>query len=66
MNSSLSCSGGRWCERADALFGIEGIHVSSVTPPGAGLILCVETGESVTAVSGPPNVASEVQRTPIK
>ncbi|MET4096680.1 transposase family protein [Arthrobacter sp. UYCu712] len=48
MNNSLSCSDGRWCTRADALLGVEGIHVNSVTTSGTGLVLGVETGEDVT------------------
>ena len=48
MNNSMSCSDGRWCTRADALLGVEGIHVSSVTATGRGLVLGVETGEDVT------------------
>ncbi|WP_461175121.1 ISL3 family transposase (plasmid) [Arthrobacter sp. Z1-9] len=47
MNNSMSCSGGRWCTRADALLGVEGIHVSTVTPTGKGVVLGVETGEDV-------------------
>ena len=48
MNNSMSCSGGRWCTRADALLGVEGVRVSSVTATGTGLLLGVETGENVT------------------
>jgi transposase len=33
--------------RADALLGVEGIHISSVTATAAGLVLGVETGEDV-------------------
>ncbi|WP_370525977.1 transposase family protein [Pseudarthrobacter sp. NBSH8] len=44
MNNSMSCSGGRWCARADALLGVEGIHVSTVTATGTGLLLRIETG----------------------
>lgn len=33
---------------ADALFDVEGIHISSVTATGRGLVLGVETGEDVT------------------
>jgi transposase len=40
----MSCSGGRWCTRADALLGAEGIHVSTVTATVTGLVLGVETG----------------------
>lgn len=48
MNNSMSCSDGRWCTRADALLGVEGVHVSSVMATGRGLVLGVETGEDVT------------------
>ncbi|MET3722080.1 MULTISPECIES: transposase family protein [unclassified Arthrobacter] len=48
MNNSMSCSGGRWCSRADALLGVEGIHISSVTASTAALVRRVETGEDVT------------------
>ena len=48
MNNSMSCSCGRWCTRADALLGVEGIHISSVTATGTGLVLRIETGENVT------------------
>jgi transposase len=44
----MSCSGGRWCTRADALLDVEGIRVSSVTATGTGLVLRVETGETVS------------------
>ncbi|WP_444964457.1 ISL3 family transposase [Pseudarthrobacter sulfonivorans] len=44
MNNSMSCSAGRWCMRADALLGVEGVHVSSVTATRTGLVLGVETG----------------------
>ncbi|MCU1568620.1 MAG: family transposase [Pseudarthrobacter sp.] len=44
----MSCSHGRWFTRADALLGVEGLHVGSVTVSRAGLVLGVETGEDVT------------------
>lgn len=44
MNNSISCSDGRWCTRADALLGVEGIHVSTVMATVTGLVLGVETG----------------------
>ena len=44
MNNSMSCSAGRWCMRADALLGVEGVHVSSVTATRTGLVRGVETG----------------------
>lgn len=47
MNNSMSCSCGRWCTRADAPLGVEGIHIRSVTSTGTGL-LCVETGETLS------------------
>lgn len=47
MNNSMCCSGGRWCTRADALLGVEGIHVSSVAATGAGLLLHIETGDDL-------------------
>jgi hypothetical protein len=46
LPKAASCPGGRWCERADALPDVEGIHVSSVTATGTGLVLRVETGET--------------------
>src|SRR6478752_197472 len=48
MPNASSCPGGRWCERADALLGVEGIHVCSVTEAGTGLVLHVETAETVS------------------
>jgi transposase len=48
MPNATSCPGGRWCERADALLGVEGIHVCAVTAAGTGLVLHVETAESVS------------------
>jgi transposase len=48
MNNSMSCSGGRWCTRADALLGVEGIHIRSVTTTANGLVLRVETGETLS------------------
>ncbi|GGI02794.1 ISL3 family transposase [Arthrobacter liuii] len=47
MNNSMSCSAGRWCMRADALLGVEGVYVRSVKATGTGLVLGVETGEEV-------------------
>ena len=47
-NNSASCPCGRWCARADACLGVEGIHIRSVTATGTGLLLHVETGEAVT------------------
>jgi hypothetical protein len=44
----MSCSGGRWCTRADALLGVEGIHISSVTETANGLVLHVEIGETLS------------------
>lgn len=35
----MSSSGGRWCTHADALLGVEGIHVRSVAATEAGLLL---------------------------
>lgn len=48
MTNSMSCSHGRWCTRADALLGVDGIHVSSVTATATGLVLRTETGEDIT------------------
>jgi transposase len=48
MPNATSCPGGRWCERADALLGVEGIHVCSVTVAGTGLVLHVETAETIS------------------
>jgi transposase len=48
MPNATSCPGGRWCERADALLGVEGIHVCSVTAAGTGLVLHVETAETIS------------------
>jgi hypothetical protein len=48
MNNSMSCSGGRWCTRADALLGVEGIHIRSVTTTANGLVLHAETGETLS------------------
>ncbi|MDQ0673463.1 hypothetical protein QFZ36_001024 [Pseudarthrobacter siccitolerans] len=45
MNNSRSCSGGRWCTRADTLLLVEGIHLRSVTATEAGMVLGVETGD---------------------
>lgn len=48
MNSSMSCSDGRWCTRTDSLLSAESIHVSSVTATATGQVLCTETGEDIT------------------
>ncbi|MDQ0078480.1 helix-turn-helix domain-containing protein [Arthrobacter oryzae] len=48
MNNSMSCSSDRWCMRADALLGVEGIHVSAVAETTKALVLRVETGEDIT------------------
>ncbi|MEC5192568.1 MULTISPECIES: hypothetical protein [unclassified Arthrobacter] len=48
MNNSLSCSGSRWCTRADTLLGVEGIDISSVTATENGRFLRVETGETLS------------------
>ena len=47
--ANATCSpGGRWCEQADALFGVEGIHVCSVAAAGTGGVLNVEAAETVS------------------
>ncbi|QCB96567.1 hypothetical protein E5206_06195 [Arthrobacter sp. PAMC25564] len=51
MPKATSCAGGRWCERADALFDVEVSPVSPVssfTATGTGVLLRVETGEGIT------------------
>ncbi|WP_168709289.1 hypothetical protein [Arthrobacter sp. PAMC25564] len=48
----MSCSEGRWCTRADAMLGLEGIHVGSVTATAAGLVLGVEIGDTVSGCPG--------------
>lgn len=47
MTHFTSCSGGRWCERADSLLGVEGLHLTSIEDVGAGLLLGVETDETL-------------------
>lgn len=47
MSNSTSCPDGRWCERADALLGVEGMHILSVSGTAESLILHVETGQSL-------------------
>src|SRR3954469_19626751 len=44
MSHATSCPGGRWCERADAMLGLDGIHVTSVRETASGFVLHVETG----------------------
>ena len=49
MNNSMSeVSRGRWCRRADALLGVDGVHVNAVTATASGLLLHVETGDDLT------------------
>lgn len=48
MPNAISCAGGRWCERANALLGVEGLHFCFVTAAGTGLVLHVETAETVS------------------
>ncbi|MGH7429042.1 MAG: ISL3 family transposase [Candidatus Methylomirabilaceae bacterium] len=48
MHNSTSCSGGSWCDRADALLGVPGVHITSVTEAAAGLIVHVETDQTMT------------------
>lgn len=48
MSHFTSCSGGRWCERADTLLGVPGVHVTSVTEAATGLILHVETEQTIS------------------
>lgn len=45
--TSMSCSHGRWCTRADPLLGVEGILVRDVRATALGLVLHVETGEDL-------------------
>ncbi|WP_445260441.1 ISL3 family transposase [Pseudarthrobacter raffinosi] len=47
MSHSTSCSGGRWCERADTLLGVPGVHITSVTEADTGLIVHVETDQTI-------------------
>ncbi|MFJ5975634.1 ISL3 family transposase [Pseudarthrobacter oxydans] len=49
MTNSMSCSHGHWCTRADALLGVEGIHVTAVTATASGLVLHVETGHDLAS-----------------
>ncbi len=52
MTNSMSCSHGQWCTRADALFGVEGVHVSAVTTTASGLVLHVETADDLAGCPG--------------
>jgi transposase len=47
LSHSTSCSGGSWCESADALLGVPGVHITSVTKADAGLIVHVETDQTI-------------------
>src|SRR6185312_14383326 len=47
MFNATSCTGGRRCERADAMLGLEGLHVVSVTEAAAFLVLHVESDQVV-------------------
>ncbi|MFD1846984.1 helix-turn-helix domain-containing protein [Arthrobacter flavus] len=47
MADFTSCPDGWWCARADAMLGVKGIHVTSVTTTPAGLVLGVETGDTI-------------------
>ena len=47
MTNSMSSSDGRWCTRADAMLGVEGVHVSSVAATATGLVLRTETEEDI-------------------
>ncbi|MGO4493203.1 transposase family protein [Arthrobacter sp. 2YAF22_2] len=66
MTNSMSCSHGRWCTRADALLGVEGVHLSSVTATAAGLVLGVETGEDLTGCPDCGVVAVGHGRRPVR
>lgn len=48
MCNSISCSFGRWCDRADALLGVSGIHITSVAEAATGLIVHVETDQTMS------------------
>ena len=52
MTTSMSCSHGRWCTRADALLGFEGIHVCAGTETASGLVLRVETDADLAGCPG--------------
>lgn len=45
MSHGTSCPDGHWCSRADALFDLDGIHVTSVVRTGNGLLLHVESDQ---------------------
>jgi hypothetical protein len=47
MSHGTSCPDGHWCSRADALFDVDGIHVTSVVRTGNGLLLHVESDQTL-------------------
>ena len=52
MSHATLCPGGSWCERADAMLALDGLHVLSVEHGPSALVLRVETG---TALMGCPS-----------
>ncbi|XXC82195.1 ISL3 family transposase [Arthrobacter sp. A5] len=48
MSNSMSCPNGRWCERADTMFAVDGVHVISAANAASRLLLHVETDQNTT------------------
>lgn len=56
----MSCPGGQWCERADTMFGLDGVHVLSAANTASRLVLHVETDQSATGCPDCGVAASDV------
>ena len=47
MSNSTSCGDGKWCALSDALLGVTGIHITAVSEAASGLIVHVETDQTL-------------------
>ncbi len=49
MSNFTFYSGGRWCDRADALLDVPGVHITSVTEAVSGPVVHVETDQTLVS-----------------
>ncbi|WP_298251767.1 ISL3 family transposase [uncultured Arthrobacter sp.] len=66
MNNSMSCSGDRWCARADTMLGVASIHLTTVTTTPTALVLGVETGDTIAGCPACGVIAVGHGRRPVR
>jgi transposase len=68
VSNSTSCSGGRFCDRADALLDVPGVHITSVTEAASGPVVHVETDQTLAGcpACGVVAIGHGRRRTPLR